>query len=163
MSDARRSANPAAISASASCRNAHDSASIARTSAGIARHSLAGIPDSSQSSAAFAPRFATRVPQNARSTRTNIAVAVPRPAAAVRKNVGKWPPALGLGNSRPGLGDKVMRNMSRARSSNLALLAKGRIMMDGMMGMGAGMLIWGIVGILLIVLLVLLIAKLLKS
>lgn len=36
-------------------------------------------------------------------------------------------------------------------------------MMDGMMGMGAGILIWGIVGILLIVLLVLLIAKLLKS
>lgn len=36
-------------------------------------------------------------------------------------------------------------------------------MMDGMMGMGAGMLIWRIVGILLIVLLVLLIAKLLKS
>lgn len=36
-------------------------------------------------------------------------------------------------------------------------------MMDGMMAMGTGMLIWGIVGILLIVLLVLLIAKLLKS
>ena len=36
-------------------------------------------------------------------------------------------------------------------------------MMDGMMGMGIEMLIWGIVGILLIVLLVLLIAKLLKS
>jgi predicted PurR-regulated permease PerM len=36
------------------------------------------------------------------------------------------------------------------------------IMMNGMMGMGAGMLIWGIVGILLIVLLVTLIAKVLK-
>ena len=36
-------------------------------------------------------------------------------------------------------------------------------MMDGMMGMGIGMLIWGIVGILLIVLLVLVLAKLLKS
>lgn len=36
-------------------------------------------------------------------------------------------------------------------------------MMDGMMGMGAGTLIWGIVGILLIVLLIVLIAKLLKS
>jgi len=35
-------------------------------------------------------------------------------------------------------------------------------MMDGMMGMGAGMMIWGIVGILLVVLLVVLIAKLLK-
>lgn len=35
-------------------------------------------------------------------------------------------------------------------------------MMNGMMGMGAGMLIWGIVGILLIVLLVTLIAKVLK-
>jgi hypothetical protein len=39
---------------------------------------------------------------------------------------------------------------------------EGRTMMDGMIGMGAGMLIWGIVGILLIVLLVVLIAKLLK-
>lgn len=36
-------------------------------------------------------------------------------------------------------------------------------MMDGMMGMGAGMLIWGIVGVLLIVLLIVLIAKLLKG
>ena len=48
-------------------------------------------------------------------------------------------------------------------SLSLAPLARGRIMMDGMMGMGAGMLIWGIIGILLIVLLVLLIAKLLKG
>jgi hypothetical protein len=36
------------------------------------------------------------------------------------------------------------------------------IMMDGMMGMGVGMLIWGIVGILLIVVLVMLIIKLSK-
>jgi hypothetical protein len=36
-------------------------------------------------------------------------------------------------------------------------------MMDGMMGMGTGMLIWGFVGVLLIVLLVLLIVKLLKG
>lgn len=35
-------------------------------------------------------------------------------------------------------------------------------MMDGMMGMGAGMLIWGVVGILLIAMLILIIAKLLK-
>ncbi len=36
-------------------------------------------------------------------------------------------------------------------------------MMDGMMGMGAGMLIWEIVGILLMVLLVVLIVKLLQK
>lgn len=36
-------------------------------------------------------------------------------------------------------------------------------MMDGMMGMGFGMLIWGIVGILLIVLLIMLILKLSKK
>lgn len=36
------------------------------------------------------------------------------------------------------------------------------MMGNGMMGMGAGMLIWGIAGILVILLLVLLIAKLLK-
>ena len=48
-------------------------------------------------------------------------------------------------------------------SSNLAMLPRGRIMMDGMMGMGAiSMAIWGIVGILIIVLLIVLIAKLLK-
>lgn len=35
-------------------------------------------------------------------------------------------------------------------------------MMDGMMGMGVGMLIWGIVGILLIVVLVMLIIKIAK-
>lgn len=36
-------------------------------------------------------------------------------------------------------------------------------MMDDMMGMGGGMLIWGVVGILLIVLLAVVIAKLLRK
>ena len=45
------------------------------------------------------------------------------------------------------------------RESNIIMMDG---MMDGMMGMGAGMLIWGIVGILLIVLLVTLIAKVSK-
>lgn len=36
-------------------------------------------------------------------------------------------------------------------------------MMDDMMGMGAGMLIWGIVGVLLIVLLAVVIVKLLRK
>lgn len=35
-------------------------------------------------------------------------------------------------------------------------------MMDGIMGMGAGMLIWGIVGILVIILLAVVIIKLLR-
>lgn len=112
VSDVRKSVNPAAISVSAKWRNAHASASIVQTSAGPVRHSLAEIPGSSQSSAASAPRFATHVPRSARSTRTNIAVGAPRPAANVRKNVGKWPQGLGHGNSRLELGDKVVRTVS---------------------------------------------------
>jgi hypothetical protein len=38
-----------------------------------------------------------------------------------------------------------------------------KLMMDDMMGMGAGMLIWGIVGVLLIVLLAVVIVKLLRK
>lgn len=110
--DVRKSVNPAAISVSAKWMNAHASASIVPTSVGPVRHSLAGIPDSSQSSAASAPRFATHVPRNARSTRTNIAAAAPRPAADVRKSVGKWPQWLGHSNRRPELGDKVVRTLS---------------------------------------------------
>lgn len=121
VSNVQKSVSLAVINVSAKWRNAHASASIAQTSAGPARHSLAGIPDSSQSSAVSAPRFATRVPQNAPSTITNIADAVLRPADAVRKNAGKWPRALGHGNSRPQLDDKVRRTSSGRGSSSLAL------------------------------------------
>lgn len=80
----------------------------------------------------------------------------------MRKNVGKW----SLGGMATGSRSSTIKSFeTRAGqgSSNLALLPRGRIMMDGMMGMGAiSMAIWGIVGILIIVLLIVLIAKLLK-
>lgn len=53
--------------------------------------------------------------------------------------------------------------LNRRNPERNGRLQKGCHMMDGMMGMGAGMLIWEIVGVLLIVLLVVLIAKLLQK
>lgn len=75
---------------------------------------------------------------------------------------------LGHGNRLRGLDDKSFQERRGERQAALAPLTRSSeeerlVMMDGMMGMGAGMLIWGVVGILLIVLLVLLITKLLKS
>ncbi|ALA59311.1 exported protein of unknown function [Nitrospira moscoviensis] len=79
------------------------------------RHLSAGTPLLLQSCAASVPPHVTRVLANARSIRTNIADGVPKLVGDVQKSVGKSPPPLGHGNSRPELADKVIRNTSGAR------------------------------------------------
>jgi hypothetical protein len=106
VSDVQKSANPAAISVWARCRNARDSVLIARTFAGIAPHSSAEIPASSQTSVEFAPRFVTPAPRSARSTRTSIAGGVRRLVDGVQRNVGKSRQAREF-DSRPGLDGRM--------------------------------------------------------
>ena len=90
-----------------------------------------------------------------------------KPVGGARKNVAGWPPARGHVSNQRVIDDRRIPKQAVGQgSSSLARTVrthrKEANMMDGMMGMGAGMMIWGIVGILLVVLLVVLIAKLLK-
>lgn len=123
VSNVPKSANRAAISVSARCRNVRGCVSIAQTSVGIARPSSVVTPASSQSFAACVPPFVTPARPNAKNIKTSIAGDVLRRVGAVRKNAGKWPPARGHDNSQPEFENKAMQNRGRG-SSSLAPLGK---------------------------------------